>query len=121
MVYQATWNGKVIAEADEAETIMIEGNRYFPPKAVAAAIDSGMMKHSEYHSTCVWKGLANYYHINVNGQENQDSAWYYPEPKAGSREIVGKDFANYVAFWRGVEVKPQLEASSKPAKLPKVA
>lgn len=112
MVYQATWKGKVIAEADETETILIEGNRYFPPKAVSAALDSGMLKHSEYHSICVWKGEASYYHIVVDGEENRDSVWYYPEPKAGSREIVGKDFANYVAFWRGVEVKPAAEPTA---------
>jgi uncharacterized protein (DUF427 family) len=39
--------------------------------------------------------------VVVDGRENRDAAWYYPEPKAAAGEIRG-----YVAFWRGVEVTP---------------
>ena len=42
--------------------------------------------------------------IVVDGERNAFGAWYYPEPKEGSVERVKKDFANYVAFWNGVEV-----------------
>jgi uncharacterized protein (DUF427 family) len=57
-------------------------------------------KQSDTHSTCPWKGLANYYNIEVNGEVNEDAAWYYPEPKDAAKHI--KD---YIAFWKGVKVE----------------
>lgn len=98
---QAIWNDTVIAEAEQDDLIRIEGNWYFPP----AAIKQEYFKPSETHTTCFWKGEASYYNVDVDGQVNQDAAWYYPEPKDGSIDTVKKDFTNYVAFWRGVEVK----------------
>ncbi len=90
---RATWNGAVLAESDA--TIVVEGNHYFPP----TAIHREYFKPSDTHTECGWKGMASYYTLNVNGQENPDAAWYYPEPKSAAKEIAG-----YVAFWRGVKV-----------------
>jgi uncharacterized protein (DUF427 family) len=95
---KATWNGEVIAES--TDTIEIEGNQYFP----ADSVHKEFLEPSDHTSTCVWKGLAHYYTVVVNGQRNENAAWYYPVPKEGSVERVGKDFSNYVAFWNGVEV-----------------
>jgi len=91
---RAIWNGAVLAES--ADTIVIEGNHYFPP----AAIRTEHFKPSATHTVCGWKGTASYYTIEVNGQQNPDAAWYYPEPKDAAKEIAG-----YVAFWRGVKVE----------------
>ena len=90
---KAIWNNQVIAESDA--TIVIENNHYFP----ADSIRKEYFKPSETHSTCPWKGLASYYSLEVDGKENTDAAWYYPEPKELARQIKG-----YVAFWKGVEV-----------------
>lgn len=98
---KAIWNGTVIAEADKKDLIPIEGNWYFP----AANIKKEFFKPSDQHTTCFWKGEASYYDIDAGGSINEGAAWYYPQPKAGSVPKVGKDFSNYVAFWRGVEVK----------------
>jgi uncharacterized protein (DUF427 family) len=98
---QAIWNNTVIAEAKKDDLIYIEGNWYFPPNA----LKKDYFKPSSEQTTCFWKGQANYYNIDVDGNVNQGGAWYYPEPKSGSVERVKKDFTNYVAFWRGVEVK----------------
>ncbi|MDB5245512.1 MAG: hypothetical protein JWN90_617 [Parcubacteria group bacterium] len=95
---KATWNNKVIAESEE--TIEIEGNQYFPP----ASVNREYLEESATTSVCPWKGLAHYYTIVVDGERNEDAAWYYPEPKDGSVEKVGKDFTSYVAFWKGVQV-----------------
>lgn len=95
---KAVWNGVVIAESDE--TILIEGNHYFPPSSVKREY----LRDSDTHTTCFWKGEASYYDIFVDGAVNEDAAWYYPQPKEGSIEKVKKDFTNYVAFWHGVEV-----------------
>ncbi|MGB5487206.1 MAG: DUF427 domain-containing protein, partial [Lysobacterales bacterium] len=50
-------------------------------------------------SFCPWKGMANYYTLNVGGSENTDAAWYYETPKDAAKQIAGR-----VAFWRGVQV-----------------
>ncbi len=90
---KAIYNDKIIAESNN--TLQIEGNHYFP----ADSIHQSYFKPSDTHTHCPWKGEASYYHIEVDGKENKDAAWYYPEPKSAAREI--KD---YVAFWKGVQV-----------------
>lgn len=91
---KATWNGRVIAESDTYETV--EGNIYFPDSAIRREY----FRPSSTISTCPWKGQARYYSLLVDGQENQDAAWYYPDPKPAARNIK-----NHVAFWRGVEIE----------------
>lgn len=90
---QATWNGAVIAESND--TVMVEGNHYFPP----GSVKTDFLKSSATHTTCPWKGEASYHTIVVDGKENRDAAWYYPSPKEKAAQI--KD---HVAFWKGVEV-----------------
>jgi len=90
---KAIWKDTVIAESDE--TIVVEGNHYFP----AAYVNHQHLKESDTHTTCPWKGEASYYHIEVDGQMNKDAAWYYPAPKDAAGHIK-----SYVAFGRGVEV-----------------
>jgi len=91
---QAVWNGQVIAESDD--TIMVEGNHYFPPQAVK----DEFFQENTKNTTCPWKGVASYYDVVVDGDTNAGAAWYYPQPKDAAKEI--KD---YVAFWKGVQVK----------------
>ena len=91
---KAIWNGQVLAESDD--TVVIEGNHYFPPES----INKEYFKPSETHTKCPWKGTASYYNIEVNGEVNEDSAWYYPEVSEQAKPIKGR-----VAFWRGVEVE----------------
>lgn len=92
--------GEVIAEADKADLISIEGNWYFPPQSVR----EGVLTDSPTPYTCPWKGVCQYYTVTVGGQELPDRAWAYPEPYATAIERVGKDFSGYVAFWKEVEV-----------------
>ncbi len=91
---KAVWNGKVLAESHE--TKIIEGNHYFPPES----INKSFFKPSETHTTCPWKGVASYYTLQVEGRENQDAAWYYPETSELAKQIKG-----YVAFWKGVAIE----------------
>lgn len=98
---QAIWNDRVIAEADKKDLIYIEGNWYFPPESIRR----NYLKPNDEQTTCFWKGEASYYDIDVDGNINKSGAWYYAEPIEGSAPKVGKDFSNYVAFWRGVAVK----------------
>ena len=91
---KAVWKDKVIAETDNYE--MVEGNYYFPPESVKKEF----LKESDTHTTCPWKGLASYYDVVIEGEVNKDAAWYYPNPKPAANKIK-----NYIAFWKGVEVK----------------
>jgi uncharacterized protein (DUF427 family) len=91
---KAMWKEVVLAESDQ--TVVVENNHYFPPSAVHRQY----LRPSDTHTTCPWKGLACYYHIAVDGEINEDAAWYYPDPKDAAKNIK-----NYVAFWKGVEVK----------------
>ena len=92
---KAIWNDTVIAESDN--TIMVEGNHYFPP----GAIDKRFFRESRQTTVCPWKGTANYYDIIVADRENPQAAWYYADPKAAAANIKG-----HVAFWKGVKVLP---------------
>lgn len=97
---KAVWNDTVIAEADKQDLIYIEGNWYFPADTLKREYTSP----SNTHTTCPWKGEASYLNVEVNGQTNQDAIWYYPEPKESAFQQTKKDFTDYVAFWRGVQV-----------------
>jgi len=94
MKKQAIWNGQVIAETEDWSNV--EGNYYFP----ASDVKKEFMKESSTQTSCHWKGMASYYTLSVDGKENKDAAWYYPETKDAAKHIKGK-----VAFWKGVEVK----------------
>ena len=91
---KAIWNGAVIAESDN--TVIVEGNHYFP----ADSINTDYLTPSAATTVCSWKGVANYYDIEVDGQVNAGGAFYYadPLPKA-------VDIKEHVAFWRGVTVE----------------
>ena len=90
---KAIWNDITIAESDD--TVVVEGNHYFPASAVA----EGNLRPSNTHTTCPWKGIASYYDVVAGDAVNKDAAWYYPEPSEAAKEIRGR-----IAFWRGVKV-----------------
>jgi len=90
---KAIWSGTVLAESDA--TVVVEGNHYFPPDS----LNREYFTSTSTHTTCSWKGPADYFSITVDGATNNDAAWTYPQPKPAAKEIAG-----YVAFWRGVTV-----------------
>lgn len=92
----ATWKGTEIARSDD--TVIVEGNHYFP----ADAVDSSLLKPSDTTSFCPWKGTASYHSIVVGDESNTDAAWYYPMPQEAAAEIAGR-----IAFWKGVEVSEE--------------
>ena len=58
---RAIVNGATIAESDD--TIVVEGNHYFPPESG----DERLLKRSWMRSVCPWKGVAAYYHVEAEG------------------------------------------------------
>lgn len=91
---RAVWNGVVVAESDD--TVVVEGNHYFP----AGSVDASLLRASDTHTVCPWKGTASYWTLDVDGRTNPDAAWYYPEPKPEAEQVRDR-----VAFWRGVTVQ----------------
>lgn len=90
---KAIWNNTVIAES--TDTIVVEGNHYFPPNTV----NPRFLIKSDTNTTCPWKGEASYYSIEVDGKTNRDAAWFYPEPFDAAKQIK-----NHIAFWKGIEI-----------------
>ncbi|MFO0734550.1 MAG: DUF427 domain-containing protein [Labilithrix sp.] len=91
---RAIWKGAVLAESDD--TVVVEGNHYFPE----GALRREHFRPSTSHTTCGWKGVASYFDVVVGDDVNRDAAWYYPQPKEAAAHIRGR-----VAFWRGVTVE----------------
>ncbi len=90
---KAIWNGQVIAES--TDIVNVENNMYFPEDSV----NKKLLKVSNTHTTCHWKGIASYYTIVADGKENPDAAWFYEEPSELARSIKGR-----IAFWKGVKI-----------------
>jgi len=90
---KAIWKGTVLAKSDN--TIVVENNHYFP----ADSVNHEFFQDSDHKTTCPWKGLSRYKNIQVDGDTNQNAAWYYPDPKEAAKEIEG-----HFAFWKGVQI-----------------
>jgi uncharacterized protein (DUF427 family) len=91
---KAVWKNVILAESDK--TIIIEGNHYFPPES----INKKFFIVSNTRTTCGWKGVASYYTIKIDNEQNKDSAWYYDKPLDKVKHI-----RNYVSFWKGIQIK----------------
>ena len=91
---KAYWKNQLLAESDD--TIIVENNHYFPPES----LNMEFFETSSYTTDCPWKGTASYYTIVVDGEFNDNAAWYYPTPKEAAMDIKDR-----VAFWRGVKVE----------------
>jgi len=92
---KAIWNGAVLAESND--TVVVEGNHYFPRES----LDPQYVVESDRHTSCLWKGRASYYSLEVDGKRNVDAVWYYPDPSRAAEMVRDR-----VAFWRGVDVVP---------------
>ena len=91
---RAFWKDAEIAASDD--TVVVEGNHYFPE----ASVNRENLRPSATHTVCPWKGTASYYDVVVGSAVNKDAAWYYPTPKEEAKEIAGR-----IAFWKGVKVQ----------------
>ena len=91
---KAIWNGVTIAQSDD--TVIVEGNHYFPGDSIV----QDYFENSAHTTECSWKGTANYYHIVVSGERNENAAWYYATAKSEAAALAGR-----IAFWKGVDVQ----------------
>lgn len=91
---RAVWNGTVVAESDHTE--YLEGNHYFPRESIVSA----HFEPSARTTVCGWKGTANYFHLVVDGERNENAAWVYEETKPAAKAIEG-----HIAFYGSVQVE----------------
>lgn len=90
---KAIWNDTVLADSEN--TVMVEGNHYFPPESIRW----DLFEETKTTTVCPWKGSASYYSVVLADAKNRDAAWAYKDPKQEAANI--KD---HMAFWRGVEI-----------------
>jgi uncharacterized protein (DUF427 family) len=90
---KAIWNDEIIAESDD--TVVVEGNTYFPRTSVREDV----LRESDTHTVCPWKGKASYYSLESGGHATQDAVWFYPDPKPDAKVVRDR-----VAFWKDVKV-----------------
>ncbi|KAF9479944.1 DUF427-domain-containing protein [Pholiota conissans] len=84
-------DGHLLAESDD--TIVVEGNHYFPPTSVRTSL----LSRSDTTSVCFWKGTASYYDAVLSeGKTVKDVAWYYPNTITDK----AKPIEAYVAFYK---------------------
>ena len=89
----ATWNGTVIAESDDI--VVVEGNAYFPREAVR----DDVLRPSDTHTVCPWKGKASYYTLELAEHTSPDAVWFFDDPKPDAKAVRDR-----VAFRRDVKV-----------------
>ena len=91
---KAIWNDEIIAESDD--TVVVEGVTYFP----RSSLREDVLRPSDTHTVCPWKGKASYYTLEAAGQVTQDAVWFYPEPKPDAKAVRDR-----VAFKKTVKVE----------------
>jgi uncharacterized protein (DUF427 family) len=96
IIMRAIWNNAVLAQGED--TVVVEGNHYFPPEA----LNREYFKPGDKHTVCPWKGEASDCHIVVDGKVNENAAWHYPETIQAAENITGR-----LAFYRVVAHCPQ--------------
>jgi uncharacterized protein (DUF427 family) len=81
---RAIWNGRLLAES--GDTVVVEGNHYFPRDAVR----SEFLRESRKHTICPWKGRASYLSLVAGEECAGDAAWFYAKPFPLARKIAGR-------------------------------
>lgn len=77
--------------ADSENTMVVEGNHYFPE----ADIDMDLLSKTDLVTACHWKGDANYYNIEVDGKQYENASWTYHAPKTKQAEPLKDMIAFY--------------------------
>jgi uncharacterized protein (DUF427 family) len=88
-----TAGGKVVADTSKA-LVLREASypaAYYVP---LADIDPAVLRPSETHTYCPYKGEASYYSVAGGDGEIADAIWTYPSPYPAVAEI-----ADHVAFY----------------------
>ncbi|KAL2073503.1 hypothetical protein VTL71DRAFT_10829 [Oculimacula yallundae] len=83
-------NGVVLAKSTQNVFLfetMLKPRFYLEPTAV---LNWGYLRESETESFCPYKGMANYYHVDVGEETIEDAVWYYKYPTSESALVAGR-------------------------------
>jgi uncharacterized protein (DUF427 family) len=106
-------DGTVVADSKHAVFLFETGlpTRYYIPRQDVRA---DILKQSEFHTRCPYKGIASYHDVTVNGRTWPNLVWYYPTPIAECPKITGLlSFFNEKVDVIRVEGKPQPKPVTK--------
>jgi len=81
-------NGRIIAESNSALRVLETASPpafYIPPKDV----DKTSLTLGDRSSLCEWKGIAQYWNVNVNTFTIENTAWHYLDPYIEFEPISG--------------------------------
>ena len=85
--------GKVIADSRRALTLR---ETTYPPMHYIPRddVDMNVLKHTDHHSHCPYKGDASYFSIEADGRSAENAVWSYQQPYPAVKEI-----AAYLCFY----------------------
>jgi uncharacterized protein (DUF427 family) len=81
-------NGVTVADSTKPTLLFETGlpTRYYLP---LTDVRMDLLRGSDTHTQCPYKGEADYYSVEVNGELVEDIAWYYKYPVEESSRIAG--------------------------------
>lgn len=88
------FNEVTIAQSDHAYRILETSHPpmyYLPPEDIKLEYLKPVATNQSF---CEWKGIANYYNLQVKEREVVNAAWYYSQPTENFAIIT-----NYIAFY----------------------
>lgn len=81
--------------ADSTSALNLRESTYPPvPYLPLADVDQGLLRATDTHTYCPYKGDASYYSVDLPDGELTDVIWTYPEPYPAVAQIAG-----HVAFY----------------------
>jgi uncharacterized protein (DUF427 family) len=86
---QLRFNGSVILDTRDSVRVLETSHppTYYLPRDAFAA---GVLRPTNGHSVCEYKGLAGYLAIVVGDRRLDAAAWYYPTPEPGFEALAGR-------------------------------
>ncbi|KAK0100900.1 hypothetical protein ONS95_007344 [Cadophora gregata] len=82
-------DGVVVAKSSQNVFLfetMLRPRFYLDPTKVNWSV----LRESETISYCPYKGMANYYHVDIGSKTIEDAVWYYKYPTAESALVAGR-------------------------------
>jgi uncharacterized protein (DUF427 family) len=90
---KVTWRNHVVA--DSAEALSLKEHVYLPVFYIPRRdVDMSLLRRTESHTSCPYKGQASYYSLAADGVVETDAVWTYETPLTGVASIK-----EYLAFY----------------------
>ena len=100
----ARWGGEVVADSAAAVVLREAGLppvTYFPQ----ADVRMDLLRPTEHHTRCPFKGEASYWSIEVGARRSEDIAWAYEDPLPARADLKGR-IAFYADRLEALDVTP---------------